>query len=637
MDNNQLQELLPPGLVIQAEIPNCQFPGRSYEAEDQRFPGESIKRVISFFDHSNADDWKPKWKQDFSERLRILTSTPMRHVVRPLEATHVDGFDYVITDQRDATIKSLMHVSGNQTDKSELFKQLLEGIKELHRLDIVHGAICSDHVQHSRHKNNEVQCQLISAEWGLMHFWSKDCGQEINNELKKYYPPEWVKGPEGTREGDVYAAGIIACELFADTAKIGDYKKDTKVLRKELKLFKTPTADANLICNILDRKIQIAATALDALRSPKAPLRKLLACTVAAGFVLGLLTFWLFSNGDQLKREIETLNKTVARRNEDNETITTNNQSLKGEHTILNLQIEAQKAEMERLRKMIKDNGNDPTIDDEEQDERVNKEIDRIWNSVYNSPTTTLSGLADDLAKLEKDTASDIRAGVHRGLKVKLNDFLQAAKYWHEIANDPNMKFLQMSGAASRAQKAGKLTTGALVFVDQWIGDYESMSRKKWKIRLGKATYTNGKYKGREMWVEVDGEDVKVPEFDNEKKLDHHWGDAAWADYSKIKPPQTITVSVPKDKSIALLMEVDDYYLGIPITTNMINREHSICTGPVAMWRFHMKGMSGGIKNKDEGVELRLRVDKCPGPRWEITNSFKPKGLGNLPPILTIP
>jgi hypothetical protein len=622
MEKDKLQELLPEGLVLKNEIANIQFNGVSFEAEDQRYPDLSISRVITFLERSNCNDWQKNWEVKFGERLKVLATTPMRHVVRPLEVRRFDGIDCVITDHRDPTIRTLMHAADNVAEKLELFQQLLEGIEELHRQDIVHGAICADYVQYSRHANNSIQCQLVSTEWGMVHAWAKGNGREINDDLKKYYPPEWNSGPEGSREGDVYAAGIIGCELFADAAKISVYKNDQQELRKDLRDKNLPKFAINVICGLVGKNIQNIQDALEKCQKQPIPPLKIAIWSVVASCLLTSGGFWVMlvaplqSQNNELNDSVDQLIVSVKKL--EDELSNLKNRPTDEEHlqTKLDNALLINDALEAKIREYQGGGG----------EESVPPEVDRIWKAVYDDPKTTLSTLKSKLvAESAKSKLPIPKHGLlESGLRIRYADFEKAAIFWRKMANDPEMKFVQMSGAASRAQKADKLTTGALVFVDQWIGDYEDMSRKEWKIRLGKATYANCSYNGREMSIEVDGKAVKVPEFSNKDKWDHYWTAGAETDYSKRNPPETITVSVPKDKSIALLMEADYYWIySIPVTTNLLNREHSICTGPVAMWRFHMKGQAG-IDNKDSQTTLYLTVKDIAGPRWEFLNPADP-------------
>ena len=99
-------------------------------------------------------------------------------------------------------------------------EQVLEGLAERHAVGLPHGAWRLSSLQfNTQAVDANTKMVLGDAVGGRVPWLSK--GDHFTNELPEYFPPEWngkLQAP--SPQADVYALGVLACELLLGRAAV---------------------------------------------------------------------------------------------------------------------------------------------------------------------------------------------------------------------------------------------------------------------------------------------------------------------------------------------------------------------------------------------------------------------------------
>ena len=213
MNSDRLQKALPSGLHLVRQLSDGAF-NQLFELDDFRLgTAPPIRRAVQFIEiDSNAE-----WGDAFKKQLCALTRSSMPHVAKPAEIGRSgDGTLYfMITDRFGARLSSQLTDTGiDPTAAWNILREIATGLSEMHKLKLVHGDVRPENVLLDAATIRPDACaRLGDSAVGQLAHWSR--GRLLHNECRSYFPPEW-NGQLGTpsTEADVYALGLIACEML---------------------------------------------------------------------------------------------------------------------------------------------------------------------------------------------------------------------------------------------------------------------------------------------------------------------------------------------------------------------------------------------------------------------------------------
>ena len=255
MDKQQWQQQLPEGLQLGRELSGAVLFGTAFEAEDHRFPGsQPIRRFVHCLEVNGSDGWETNWKQQLAERLHKLADVSSPHIARPLEARFLNDQRAVyLVDDRSEFRLSVPRSGLDPAIAAALFGQVVDGLIDLHKGGICHGDLRSRNLYADEAKPTETtDCRLTNAATGPLMYWSR--GRLADEDASHYYPPEWAgNAREPSIESDLYALGVLGCELF-----LGPGRRTADEARQELKLKenKIPRPIRNTLTSLLHHRKQ---------------------------------------------------------------------------------------------------------------------------------------------------------------------------------------------------------------------------------------------------------------------------------------------------------------------------------------------------------------------------------------------
>jgi len=540
-------EQLIPGLTIVRELPTAygegdKRPYRKLEIRDDRSDPALTRHAYVF------ENLGQRASAEISKNLELLMTQPsLPHVSVPLERGKAGGKFFVITATSNGSLRARLTNQGLPGRNAwTLFKQIVEGVKELHDLGVAHGELRADTIQIS--PNND-KAWISDAAWGGLVYWSD--GKFVTDETKKVVPPELNgKLPASpSKAADVYALGRIAFKMLVGSEPSGGAAER----KRQLKGARVSRSKRSLLLRILaaeDRRPADARKVLRLLiRREKMP-RYLFGAVLCLLPVICLLVVFLAysaKNGDLAKQnsdlatEVERLRKVE--------------QSVGG----LNTEKQTQEQLIEKLKKRIAELTKAPRGPHDSQRKRIAQLLAEKEESRKLLP---FKGDTIDYEKI-------------------------AEKEWHFLVSsesDPGemLKKIRLKPAHVRE------------YLVKWYDLFETpphpQNYSHWFVRPTRARLGEGKYgKERRFEVKLNGSDPT----DGQRAIGaHNWSDEKQHEYPsdnaflndnsnwlkfRWQPGDHITIQL-----------IEPWRLTSP--GSRVIREENF-TGPMALWRLATTGM----------------------------------------------
>lgn len=193
--------------------------GEVYRAHD-RLTGKpvALKRV------TRRDAAIPASQPDASTDLRLVLAQEFKmlaslrhpHIISVLDY----GFDYerqpFFTMELLAEPRTLLEAGKNRTEleKASLLVQMLQALAYLHRRGVLHRDLKPANVLVGRLMTDDGPPQVKVLDFGLSVHQTGQPETEGMIGTLTYMAPEVMMGESATRRSDLYAVGVMACELF---------------------------------------------------------------------------------------------------------------------------------------------------------------------------------------------------------------------------------------------------------------------------------------------------------------------------------------------------------------------------------------------------------------------------------------
>ncbi len=211
----ELQPLLPAGLVLVEQLAVPEQQGLAFKASDRRGGGNnSILRLVRVIVIEEPEGWRDKWLT----QLHKLSHRATGCLCRPLElgAAGPDCI-YLVFDWFPKTLADLIPQAGvsSRAVAWSVLDQVAAALDELHRYHGAHGDLRAEHVfVDTTSLTEESRAWLGGVELGHLPHWSS--AARMDPKSRDLFPPEWQGNlREPTKPADVFALGLLAVELFA--------------------------------------------------------------------------------------------------------------------------------------------------------------------------------------------------------------------------------------------------------------------------------------------------------------------------------------------------------------------------------------------------------------------------------------
>jgi serine/threonine protein kinase len=188
----------------------------------------------------------PKFMKKFITEAKLLAQLNHSNVIQIYDNDIQDNKAYLVMEYVDGD--SLSNISfNNDVDFSQrihLFKQILNGIKAAHKLDIVHRDIKPSNIMITNNNESKV------LDFGISRSINNDQTQTYEGALigtVAYMSPEIAKGEQASIQSDIYALGIVLYKLLTNSVP---FESDTPLQTIELIKSSNVTIPPNLESNI---------------------------------------------------------------------------------------------------------------------------------------------------------------------------------------------------------------------------------------------------------------------------------------------------------------------------------------------------------------------------------------------------
>lgn len=652
MEKSNYQQVLPDGLELGQPPGGAGVFGNVYEVVDKRLDSQHpTQRIVRFLaiEESNA-----AWRRPLLERLRLLTAVGIPHVSTPLEIAIRADVVYIITDRYEHRLWDRLPESNglDATEANQLLKQILSGLAELHNRGIAHGDVRTKNVYVSTAGGQQSTAWLVDTSIGPMTWWSG--GKSRDADARRHYPPEWEgKTSEPSFKADLYAFGLMACELFlgrkADTAK-GGAAADAKGVEVRCRLRKAgvPRGTRKLLdCVLVDNPEERPRDAIDAARQWEKLERRdhwRMPVVVAAAIAAILLLIVGLGARSTAKRLAEAESR-IAELDKNNGILQDDFSTLKsdaeqritakeGEIDDLRIETAKQKAEIDRLRQLVPE-------EKEAAAEVAPEDLRKTWTDFVKvcrekATDKTVSGFVTSVIQRgEKadpaclEYCGEIRKFYHKpflavwlrsdgDLSQYVEEYLrapwdsetrskadarhsnleEAKMLWRKWASPNSM----MTWANIEGQIEGNQKPIVRAVLRMWFNDVKKHPAMDWTIRLGEARCSEGYGRNRIITVGAG------PRSDITRK--HAWKSDTSHDYSTTPKDREFRFEWRPDEEFRLCLEED--YPG-PFDEDIVAALwDKPIKGPLAVWYANYLGIA---RSKDNW--LTFEIADCPGPPRE--------------------
>ena len=398
MSNGQssvaLPEGLPEGLVAFTLLRSMTSICEDFIVEDHRLSrGFEIRRHLRVFRRVDTEWWSL-----LIPHVASLRTRDMRHVARLLEVGQLTDGIYLLTDDHPAVLADIVGPQPvSEKTVTRILSQIACGLAELHRHIGPHGNLCVRSIRTSKATlDQDLQVSIANTELGRLAVWSDFT--LLPSGFQQNRPPEWKgdRTDQFTKEGDVYALGLIGAELLLGTANFRAACLSATNAKESLVETLEASLKAQGISRSSRRKLQrlLAIHPSDRPRDGQAA-NELLSSTVwdhwgwrVAAVVVVLMWLWLITHSGsstpatakQLQQRVEELQRDIADANSKASRLESTLEQKRQDLESLDKKLAAQTLELESSRSVARLN--------EEKVKRITELVTRPSPDVANKIAT---------------------------------------------------------------------------------------------------------------------------------------------------------------------------------------------------------------------------------------------------------
>lgn len=644
MDSEKYQQLLPKGLVLGMPLVGSGTFGRVFEAVDARFDSERpVSRVVRFLELSSG---AAAWKTPLLNRMGTMLGLQLPYVGVLRDGGVIDDIVYLVHDKHPHVLSNQLLTSKGISYRAAtvITDQLLTGLAGLHAKGVAHGDLRPANVFLSESIGNVGDNGFNGWTWlgdtaiGGLRYWSK--GDMLSSESSGYFPPEWNGDThEPCPKADLYALGVVVCELLLGADAVNNARKKTqdsqgslwKVLKPKLQRRKVGGTLWRwvelLLANVEDRPANASDLLRRQQRSQENARRIWFYGKLAVGIILAVclilsLVFWSRSRQStaDLRRESDQ--------------IRIEKDGIAKERDVLHEKLDHAKMQIAKLEtrsgKLPGPSGGpqvgaierakawwgkqnwdlsggflpvvkriESAVQILDKEDHAAAEEAKKWIGVVRGQNNAIGTWLKSDTDLKELSRPAIEApwdpAKLSSAENRLKALRTAAEKWDKWATDSKFK----NHTAAEIMDLIELETGPdASILKKWLGDVKAS--KQWQLRLIRGVAPEGF--GTYRRIAVKGTTLATGSF-------HNWDADTGHDYTKTPDDdRLVTFDWTMGEPIAVGME-GSRNLWIGGYRNYLLYDNST-TGPLAIWWLHSYGKS----SDDAGFVLEYEVPNCPGP-----------------------
>ncbi len=222
-----------------------------------------------------------KFLKKFNTEAKLLAQLNHTNVIQIFDNDTQGGKAYLVMEYVDGSPLSTLSFDKDEdfSQRIHIFKQILNGIKAAHKIDIVHRDIKPANIM----VNNNNEAKVL--DFGISRSINSDQTQTYEGSVigtVAYMSPEIAKGEQASIQSDIYALGIVLYKLLTDKVPFNSdtplqtielIKSNNVVIPKNLKS-DIPKYLRNIILRMCERSINkryssINEVLLDFMEEPK--------------------------------------------------------------------------------------------------------------------------------------------------------------------------------------------------------------------------------------------------------------------------------------------------------------------------------------------------------------------------------
>ncbi|MBI2823146.1 MAG: protein kinase [Planctomycetia bacterium] len=642
---------LPDGLRIERPLGEDGVFGRVFKVADERFAGQRPLRAVRVLEQTAA---VRKARAGLDEQIGLLLNRQLPYLSCLHEVGEtVDGKLYIVSDLHDRSFwDELGDVDGKKRWKEgsqrllRIAEQLLTGLAALHDQRIAHGDIRTKNVflDHTSGKPDQTQAYWGNAVIGGMTCWSE--GKLRDDDANFYRAPEVVNGSDPpSLEADVYALGLVLCELFggrkANPKRNGSSVEENVPSAATLRLRQAnvPRWLCSFVRYCLAEQAKRPKTAGEALREFKrlqeqnALLNwRILTSAATASVVIAVLVLIELHHNSQQSQTRKALEASLSAAQE---TIKTKDRLIEEKDRV----VETQDREIARSRGEPSDrargtwqetvaNVADP---DRKLAEAQKKHEELLRSKGPNDPEakafaewlrrlTPLVEKARVWQSTERGIVALVKAAASapwdnnavEQAETRMRALQEAAEQWLRWAENPSL-------SVSDLRERLDLVTDREVqqILKGWLA---AMQDRTWILRLRKGKTSPGFSASRLVSVRGDQSAKWVTGAWHQWERDHEH------DYANDAPDVTdIQFSWKPGNEMTVMLEAGGTWARLGDRPNLLN---DTLRGSLALWYFNWYGYAS---NADETNWISFEIPNCPGPPQGWKPSLQTVFLGSKP------
>ena len=300
MDIKNIQQQLPAGLQVDAVLQQSAVFGDLFRLFDRRLDEQApLERRLRVFEFGDV-----AWRAALIKQVRGLCGINSPRLLRPLEAgVLTSGAIYLIEDVLPTSVENQLPPDGKSLPAGTAWpwiEQILDGLEELHAAGLSHGTWRLDSLLLDTNPvDANTKAVLGDAVGGVVPLISQ--GGILVDGVSDYFPPEWngvLKPP--SPQADVYALGLLACEMLLGRAVVRNVKAQQIAPARVRELLLAKVGNKGLSrsrCEVLRRMLEpnpkLRPAHARAVRDGRKPFLRLVpALAVTAGVLFISTSFW---------------------------------------------------------------------------------------------------------------------------------------------------------------------------------------------------------------------------------------------------------------------------------------------------------------------------------------------------------
>lgn len=303
-----LQRGLPNGLVLLRELNDGVEERRTFEISDRRLSQEyPVRKILWLIEISRANDRERADLLSRIQKLCQLGGNSQNNFMAPQEAfltKDTGDLCLIISEYASVLSQTLPATEIDPKLAKKLLLQILEGLSDLHRVELAHGGVRPENISLS---TTQITDHCSARLLGLNVIDRLETNPEVQRiDDRTYHPPEWsTSDRHPTQSADVYSIGVLTCRLlFGPEAVQSPVNLENS--RKELQKHRTWKWVAAALAPIPESRPATALQLQELHRRFRR--RRMIAWRVASFAGILLLFGWGISSYSNAARPATTLN-----------------------------------------------------------------------------------------------------------------------------------------------------------------------------------------------------------------------------------------------------------------------------------------------------------------------------------------